>query len=708
MQSADAQARRSLFAFIVLIASFLATMGSHLVFAQTNTAGIVGIVTDESGAVLPGVTVVARSPSLQVPEISEVTNERGEYRITLLPQGTYTVTYELAGFRSIRREDIRLGVGFVATVNVRMQIGGVAETVTVSGVSPVVDVTSTAPKTQIIRETLEELPTTRNSQVTLAIQAPGVRITSSGFDVGGSKFTTGAQWNKFGRAGDDHALLDGVRIGPQAGDYEDFTSLDEAQVEVMGTSADMAGTGVKVTSIVKSGGNDAHGSAYYSKTGNWAQSDNLDDRLRALGLSGSNKLRDRYDFNGDLGGRIFYNKLWFYMGGRRALDDPIIPGADLRPDGSPGSAPRKQGYYTGKLSYQLSESQRLVGLYQGNWKFNIRAVGPFNTWDSRMLQDQYGQTHKLEWQKIFASNLTANAIYGFWDRNFPTNGMAYGKVATFDQFTQKYTGDHISLFRTPIDANVNRFTAKASVSWFVTNFLGGSHDIKTGYETSPNNSWSEYTTRGASSDYYLIFNNGAPFQVVTYHGPIQSFSKANYTGVYGQDAWKMGRFVLNLGLRYDRNSAWVPDQSLPGGNFTNPYHQPRVEVPTFNEFGPRIHFAYDLTGKGKTVVKGGWGQYNSERSTDDLSGMNGAASRTTTYRWNDRNGTKQWDAGEVDLSVSGPDYVSGGGADPTGTLRIANPDEKGRKQNEFSVSFEHEIVRDLGVRVSGVYVTNYN
>src|SRR5262245_25679643 len=142
MQSADAQARRSLFAFIVLIASFLATMGSHLVFAQTNTAGIVGIVTDESGAVLPGVTVIARSPCLQVPEISEVTNERGEYRITLLPQDTYTVTYELAGFRSIRREEIRLGVGFVATVNVPMQIGGVAETVTVSGVSPVVDVTS--------------------------------------------------------------------------------------------------------------------------------------------------------------------------------------------------------------------------------------------------------------------------------------------------------------------------------------------------------------------------------------------------------------------------------------------------------------------------------------------------------------------------------------------------------------------------------------
>src|SRR5206468_7446901 len=134
--------------------------------------------------------------------------------------------------------------------------------------------------------------------------------------------------------------------------------------------------------------------------------------------------------------------------------------------------------------------------------------------------------------------------------------------------------------------------------------------------------------------------NGAPFQVVTYHGPIQSFTKANFTGAYAQDSWKIDRLVLSLGLRFDRNSAWVPQQSLPGGNFTNPYTQPRVEVPTLNALGPRAHFAYDLTGKGKTVVKGGWGQYNFERLTTDLGGMNGAGSRTSTYRWNDRNGNK--------------------------------------------------------------------
>ena len=544
--------------------------------------------------------------------------------------------------------------------------------------------------------------------MTLAIQAPGVRINGGGYDVGGSKFTTGAQWNKFGRSGDDHALLDGVRIGPEAGDYQDFSSIDEAQVQTTGSGAEMAGSGVRVNSIIKSGGNSASGTGYFSQyMGDWSLANNIDDKLRAAGLTGTNKLRGRYDFSGDLGGRIFYNKLWFYTGARRALDDPIIPGADVRPDGSEGSAPRRQAFYTTKLSWQLSSSQRIVGLYQGNWKFNIRAVGPFNTWDSRMLQDQYGQARKLEWQKA-SGRLTLNGIFGYWDRNFPTNGMAYGQIATFDQVTQKYTGDHISLFRTPIDANVDRTTMRATMTFYQPEKLGGDHDFKFGFEMSPTSSWSEYPSRGASKDYYLVFQRGVPFQVVTYHGPISSRTETNFTSFYAQDAWKFNRFVVNAGLRFDRHAAWVPEQYGTGGNFTNPYRQPRVAVPTLNNWAPRLHFAYDLTGQGRTVIKGGWGQFNRERPTGDTSGMNGNASRTSTYRWNDRNGNKQWDDGEVDLSATGNDIVAGAGADPTGTLRVANPNEKAGKQDEFSLNFEHEIMRDLGVRVSGVYVSTYN
>src|SRR5688500_817130 len=107
-------------------------------------ASIVGVVTDSSGGILPGVSVSARSRALQVPQMLAVTDERGEYRLTPLPIGTYEVTYELTGFQPIRREGLRLTSGFTARVDVVMNVGGVQESITVSGASPVVDATATS------------------------------------------------------------------------------------------------------------------------------------------------------------------------------------------------------------------------------------------------------------------------------------------------------------------------------------------------------------------------------------------------------------------------------------------------------------------------------------------------------------------------------------------------------------------------------------
>ncbi len=100
---------------------------------QATQAAIIGVVADSSGAVLPGVTISATGPALQVPQVETVTNERGEYRLGPLPVGTYTVTYELQGFQNVKRDGVRLAVGFVATLDQVMSVGTVAETVTVSG-----------------------------------------------------------------------------------------------------------------------------------------------------------------------------------------------------------------------------------------------------------------------------------------------------------------------------------------------------------------------------------------------------------------------------------------------------------------------------------------------------------------------------------------------------------------------------------------------
>src|SRR5215207_8669087 len=133
----------------------------------TNDATILGQVLDESNAVLPGVTVTATSPALQVPSVTTVTDARGEYRLTPLPIGTYTVEYALSGFATVRQEGIRLTAGFTAKLDVVMKVGAVEQLVTVTGGSPQVDVTATNTVTQITKEALEGIPTGRNGYIGL-------------------------------------------------------------------------------------------------------------------------------------------------------------------------------------------------------------------------------------------------------------------------------------------------------------------------------------------------------------------------------------------------------------------------------------------------------------------------------------------------------------------------------------------------------------
>lgn len=142
--------------------------------AQEIDANLVGRVVDDGG-VLPGVTVTATSPALQVPQVTTVTNTSGDYRLSPLPIGTYEVTYELPGFSTARRDGIRLTVGFTARVDVQLRVGGVQETITVSGAAPVVDVTATSSTNTFTREALELIPTSRSDVISLLAQTPGVR-----------------------------------------------------------------------------------------------------------------------------------------------------------------------------------------------------------------------------------------------------------------------------------------------------------------------------------------------------------------------------------------------------------------------------------------------------------------------------------------------------------------------------------------------------
>ena len=270
-------------------------------------ASITGQITDGTGAVLPGVTVTATSPALQVPSVTTVTDERGDYRLSPLPIGLYTVTYELAGFQNLRREGVRLTVGFVARVDQVMNLGAVSETITVSGASPLVDTTSTATRTELTQEQLDVLPTSRDGLKAFLGQVPGAR---TNLEVGMSGLSDGVQWRIYGQDAEQWHMIEGV-LGTTGGAHFDFNSIDGTRVQSVGSNAEMPRRGMLVDSVVKSGGNDFHGDVTFYGTGGKFEANNVDDNLRRQGIVGTPKLHHQVDLSGGLGGRIIRNKLWF-------------------------------------------------------------------------------------------------------------------------------------------------------------------------------------------------------------------------------------------------------------------------------------------------------------------------------------------------------------------------------------------------------------
>ena len=681
-------------------------------FAQATTASIVGQVTDETGAVIPGVTVTVTSPALQVPEMTTVTDSKGEYRLTLLPIGTYSVKYEVSGFQTLERREVRLTVGFVAPIDAVLKISTLAESVTVSGVSPVVDVASVTPRTEFRRETLEELPTTRNGILSVLVQAPGVRPTAATIDVGGSQFTTQPSYNNYGRSGDQWVTNDGVLTtsanGTPEGVYWDFSSFEEASISTVGATAEMVASGVSLNSIVKSGGNAFSGGGTYMFTGPWAESTNINDRLAAAGVTGGNQLLRRWDANADLGGRIIRNKLWFYTSVRHALDDVEVIGS-FQPDGTPGNHLREQGFATAKLSYQLAPSHKLVGFYQWNSKDAWFDIGSLYAWESRARHDQSGYTEKIEWQGVFANTVAMSAHYGYYRYDAPIYLMSGDKVGTMDLITLQRTGASL-LPHSAVDADQYRSQVHAAVTWFKPDFIVGNHEFKGGFDYTPGTHdwdfWDRTLTGG--HNYYLRYRSGQPFQVVTWNLPVHAISKAVYAGAFVQDNWVIGRLTLSLGLRYDRNDGHVPESSRVAGQFSQAATFPKVQFAIWNSLAPRLHFAYDLWGR-RTAIKGGWGRFNKMRFTTEVANANGNDRIESTYTWRDLNGDRTWNpgqVGEVNLAPDSRDFVSN--VTRVGAPRIPNPDELQPTVDEFSLNLEHELVQNLSVRVTGVYSRENN
>jgi hypothetical protein len=393
---------------------------------------ITGVIKDASDAVLPGVTVSATSPSSMGIQ-SSVTDTGGNYRFPALPPGTYTVTFELPGFNTLKRENIQISMGFTATVNVELAVASRQETVTVTGDSPVIDTSSTRVQQNFKLEQLQEIPNSRDLWSLLAV-TPGVGM--SRIDVGGNRAGTQTGYTAYGFSGQNRVLVEGINTTEGtagAGFYVDYGSFEEVFLGTIGQGAEMPTPGVQSQMLGKSGGNKFQGEFYTDYETNGMIGENIQGNVDpkflydpATNPGGairihSNETSKYRDTNINVGGPIKKDKVWWYFSYRNqktSVGQPnfIGPIAGTFFD-------TKLWNPSGKTTFQINQNNKLIGYYQwGNKEQPNRlpqSTLNYTSLDSTLKQISGSWIYKGEWNGTVNKNMYVEARYGVFGYYFP-------------------------------------------------------------------------------------------------------------------------------------------------------------------------------------------------------------------------------------------------------------------------------------------------
>ena len=677
----------------------------------SSTGSISGEVKDEQGGLLPGVTVSATSPA-QIGTLTAVTNEAGIYRFPSVPPGEYALTYELAGFGPVKREAIRITLGFNAQVNVNLRVAALQETVTVSGESPVIDTSATRVQTNFDQQQLASLPNARDMWSLLATTPS---VTLNRVDVGGATMGTQTTYFAYGYSGQNRPLVEGINTTEgtsAAGFYLDYGSFEEVFIGAAANSAEMPSSGVLTQFVSKSGGNTPSLSVYYDMEDDRFQSRNLaaDQVIPTPGAvirPDGNRLASYKNTNVGIGGPVLKDKIWGFGAFLDQRNSVAAPPAGSFLDGTPFDT--KLRNYTGKLTYQLNQSNKFVAYLQHGTKTQPNRTDSSNrlgapihiTADSTTLQDSPSWVYKGEWNGTIGQNIFVEARAGQFGYNF---GLDSNTGATrYESLTTNQVlggGRDWELRR-----RRNQYTG--AVSYFKDNFLGGSHNLKGGGEyldESGQTLWNQ-----AYANNVIHFVNGpltGPLSATTaasvrLQNNADSLNALASTSAFVTDTWTVQRLTLNVGARFDRYRVWLPEQSLAAGRFAQAQtFAERSSIVTFNHLVPRLGASYDLVGDGKTVVKANAGRYYFNTGVNLADALNpNTANQFSDYVWNDLNNDRVFQPGEqgaLEQRFGGSSNVS-----------LAS-DLSNAYTDEASMFVERSVLADLGVRAGFVWKKDNN
>jgi hypothetical protein len=670
--------------------------------AQVVTGNLIGVVRDESRAVLPGATVTVSSPALPGGPSTVVTNAQGEYRFTSLPPGIYQLAVTLTGFKTYIEKDLQVAVNGTVERNLGLPVATVEETITVSGQSPVVDTRQVGVAKSLPADVVEAIPHSRmGSPAAFMATLPGV--TANNYNRIGGAYVMGSPERETAYLSDG-ILSNGV-TGGAAYNYLDFDAIEDLNVVTLGASSEyQQAQGGVMNMVTKAGTNQfrADGMQYFAPAKLASSPIKLPCNC-SLGETGFKQYK-YVDFGYHAGGPIWKDHVWYFGGVSNA-------GPSYRNPGQPD---------------QPKEYQWVRDEYRSNHKFTWKATRNINVsqvvyyeWWHWSNPDFPTFTRPLETVSWYTGDIKSGATEAtivlspttFLTARYTLNDTPYGDIPFGPNLAHDSTSltaaAHNDLFtgvRSVSDTFADAIQSRRDdVSAKLNRYISGtrsSHNVRVGVQVARNRSFTQTVTPGG-----VVYQdqNGVPFQA-EFTPPSSDASRYLAVGLWAENEMNFGgRLTITPGVRLDRMHATSPDapvidptvsigngglcrcvQSFP---FTGQTVPGLGDLQTWTTIAPRVGFNYKLTEDGKTVVRGTVGRYYRPIFLSEFANLHPGIANTTLTSYNAATRTYS-----NIISVT----------DPNINLAV-DPDMRAPYTNQYSIGIDRELATNIGMSVTYVH-----